>query len=173
MKILKSLGGVLVLAALVLALMVVKTFRDNKWPGDPGEAARELAHRTAFISPGSLSFPGTDVHLLKLENPAPDSLSASWPSENVTLVTLADRQFIKRLTAESKKWVLLADDPAMAVNSWVMLRQAGVKNIFILLRTSFGGEELKYKFRPDTTFRPEPAAGEIISRLENPEFLPG
>lgn len=154
MRNMKKLGGVLVLAGVVLVLMVVKTLKDHRWPGDPGEAARALALRTAYVQPSDLSFLGGETGILKLEAPAPDSLTASYPLQEVTLATLADGAFAGTLASGERKWVIVADDPATAVTGWVVLHQQGVRGVFILERS--GGEPLKYQFRPDTTIRPEP-----------------
>ncbi len=154
MRNMKKLGWVLVLAGVVLVLMVLKTLKDHRWPGDTGEAARALALRTAYVQPSDFSSLGGETGILKLEAPAPDSLTASCPVQEVTLATLADRAFAGTLASGERKWVIVAGDPATAVTGWVVLHQQGVRGVFIL--EGSGGEPLKYQFRPDTTIRPEP-----------------
>lgn len=154
----KRLRGVLIIAVLILVLMVVKRSCESRWPGDAGEAARALALRTAFIKPGDLLSLGGEIHLLMLEGAGPDSLTASFPSELVTLEGLAGEASGEKFSAEGKKWVLVAPHQATAVQGWVILQEAGVREVYILGPYPPGGEVLKYQFRPDTTVRPEPEA---------------
>lgn len=154
MKNLKSLAGVLVVAAVVLTLMIVRNSRSRTWPGDAREAAAMIARRVPFLPAGSVDLSTGDIVLLQLGDVVPDPLTASSPAERVTLPGLADPALVERLMAGDQKWVIDAADPALAVKGWVMLYQAGVKNLYILERGD--GEVLKQRFRPDTTARPEP-----------------
>lgn len=155
MKYLKSLAGVLGVAAVILTLMIVRNSRSRTWPGDAGEAAAMIANRVPFLPAGSLDPSTGDFTLLQLGDMVPDPLTASFPAERVTFPGLADPALVERLMAGNRKWVIDAVDPALAVKGWVMLHQAGVKNLYILERDN--GEVLKQRFRPDTTVRPEPA----------------
>ncbi len=154
MKYLKSLAGILVVASVVLTLMIVRNSRSRTWPGDAGEAAAMIARRVPFLPAGSVDAANGDIVLLQLGDVIPDSLTAAFPAERVTLPGLADPVLAERLMAGNQKWVIDAADPALAVKGWVILTQAGVKNLYILERGD--GEVLKQRFLPDTTVGPEP-----------------
>jgi rhodanese-related sulfurtransferase len=74
---------------------------------------------------------------------------------NIPAKDLLVREHRIFLEKNSNGIILFSNDYAMLVRTWSLLSQMGYKNVFITGTGIETDEVMKYKFRPDTTIRPE------------------
>jgi hypothetical protein len=65
-----------------------------------------------------------------------------------------DESTLRTLKVAEKKILLVSNDNSKAEKAWVILKQLGIKNVFVL-SSEDNPEELKYEFKPDTNAKLE------------------
>jgi len=78
-------------------------------------------------------------------------------AENLLTVTpdsILKKEIISRIKKFNGSIAISSPDISISSGIWMLLSQMGINNLFILTNDA-PGEELKYKFRPDSSARPE------------------
>ncbi|HPT30594.1 MAG TPA: hypothetical protein PLW67_02085 [Prolixibacteraceae bacterium] len=161
----KTLGKykiVLLIAGIFLVLMIIRTAGTCSWKGKAGQTGEAIAAGTCYVDLNKLKSPGESSHLLRIGNSGPDSLLKllNLPETRLAFADLKPGKKLKELKSLGSRMVIVGTSREEGIKAWVILHQLGVKNLFILSLPDGYDEVLKYRFRPDSTFRPEPEAGE-------------
>lgn len=162
MEIIGKLKYVLLAAGILLALMVLKSSENHAWKGKKDQIAEKIITGNCFIRFADLERSTVPVTLLRLGNAEPDSLMipAAYPVWELTIQDLVSREILKKLKNSSGRYVIVSASRAGGIKAWALLDQLGVQNLYILMEQAGEDEILKYQFRPDPTFRPEPVTTE-------------
>jgi hypothetical protein len=155
MKMLKSFKYILLLSVIILIMMIIKVCENNSWSGDAGKAAETITLRTNFISMLELKKVVGAVTLISPGNSVSDSMLLSTRVMNVSWVEMMKKEFLRKIQQPDHKVVIVSGSQTDGVKAWVLLDQAGVKNLFVLREEGMNDELFKYQFLPDTTIRLE------------------
>jgi hypothetical protein len=68
--------------------------------------------------------------------------------------SILENKCLRKIRDHQGAVLLYSSSISLAARSWTLLSQMGIKNLYILTSDS-DNEAPKYKFRPDTTIRPE------------------
>jgi rhodanese-related sulfurtransferase len=144
---------IVILAVVLLLLLVI--FRLSGWnrfkksADDLVKSSSDISHIVLLNeNPGKL--PVVDIRSIEEFNTGHPEGAINIPSED-----LLDRKKRVYLDKNRKGIILFSDDNSMLVRTWSLLSQMGYKNIYISGSGIENDEVLKYKFRPDSTIRPE------------------
>jgi hypothetical protein len=151
MKRFKDFKYIMMISAIILVMMIIKVCHNNIWPGNAGKAAETIALRNHFISTVDLKKVTGPVTLIRPGNPVSDNNLSSFPVMNVTWEEMMKKEFLRKIKQPDQKYVIVSDSPAERVRAWVLLDQAGVKNLFVLSEEGMNNELFTYQFQPDTT----------------------
>jgi hypothetical protein len=155
MKMLKSFKYILLLSAIILVMMIIKVHKNNAWQGNAGKAAESTVLRTQFISMDELQKGGGPVTMIRPGNAVSDNRLSSFPVLDVSWEEILKKEFLRKLNQMNYKYVIVSGSRSDVMKAWVLLDQAGVKNLFVLSEEGMNDELFKYQFQPDTTLRLE------------------
>lgn len=138
------LGVLLVLVALVL----VRTFNPNLFKKNVNEALKTSTEIT--VSAQDLSELKESYHIVELD-------TENQRFQNSVVIPfnqLLEKENKEKLASLDGKILLYSNDISMSSKAWVILNQLEFEEVYVLSDEA-NPEELKYKFQPDTTIRPE------------------
>jgi len=149
MKYLKDIKIVLLLLAVALVLVIVKSNGKNRFKQDV-----QMAIETAIS--GNFSVPvnelkGNENQYLIVE--LNDSGETRFDNSlQIPFEKLLDESILKRLKKNENKILLVSEDILKAEKAWIILNQLGIENVFVLSNEK-NAEVFKYKFHPDNAAR--------------------
>ena len=145
--------SVAIIAVLFLLLLVI--FRLTGWNRFKNTAdelvkgSSDMSHLVLF-SDNTKNLPVVDIRSNQEFTSGHPKGAVNIPAKD--LLAREHRIFLKK---NSKGIILFSNDYAMLVRTWSLLSQMGYKNVFITGTGIETDEVMKYKFRPDSTIRPE------------------
>jgi rhodanese-related sulfurtransferase len=146
---------VAIIALFLLLLLVI--FRLAGWnrfkytADDLIKASSDMSH-FVLLSDNSKKLPVVDIRSMQEFTSGHPGGAINIPAKD--LLARKHRIFLKK---NSNGIILFSNDYAILVRTWSLLSQMGYKNVFIT-GTGIGTDEvMNYKFRPDSTIRPESA----------------
>jgi len=145
--------SVAIIAVLFLLLLVI--FRLTGWnrfkntPDELVKGSSDMSHLVLF-SDNTKNLPVVDIRSIQEFTSGHPKGAVNIPAKD--LLAREHRIFLKK---NSKGIILFSNDYAMLVRTWSLLSQMGYKNVFITGTGIETDEVMKYKFRPDSTIRPE------------------
>ncbi len=146
-----SLKIVLLVLAIILVLVIVKTVGKNGFKQDAKSAIEAVVSSNFMVSQNELENNKTQYLIIDLDE------SASSQFENSVKIPfdkLLAETTLQKLKDSEKKILLVSADNSALAKAWVILYQLNFKNVFVL-----SGEEnpevLKFEFQPDTSARLE------------------
>jgi len=152
MKWLRQYRAAFIAGSLVLLLVVIRLSGWNHFKKTAGDLQNETANQANIISLNNnqKKLPVIDVR-------SKEAYSAGHPDGaiNILMNNLLSRENRKFLNNNKSGIILFSDDYALLSRAWSLLSQMGYKNIFIAGAAIESDEVLKYKFRPDSTVKPE------------------
>lgn len=154
MKQIKSLGVVLIFIAIVLVLVVLRISNQNLFKTNASAAIEASENGANLISQVDLKSKPSEYLLVDLNLAENSGVSPVENSVKIPFKSLLDNENRKILKETDLKIVLFSTDISTSAKAWVILNQLNLKNVYIL-QPDKNEEVLKYKFRPDTTARPE------------------
>lgn len=146
MKKFKELKIVLVILLVVLVLVIVKTTGKNRFNYDAKDAIEAVAGNDILVSFNEFKATENQFSVVDL------SESASVQFENslkIPFEKLVEESNIQKLKEIQGKILLVSTDNSQTAKAWVILKQMGLKNVFVLANDE-NPEVLKYEFQPDT-----------------------
>jgi hypothetical protein len=162
MKTVVKFKYVLIIAGVLILLMVIRTVRTGAWKGDAGQAGETVESGSCFVDFAGLKGSGENIHLLRIGDSGSDSLfhALNLPQTRLAFTDLKPGTKLKELRSSGNRLVIVAASRQEGIKAWVILHQLGLNNLYILSHPNGNDEVLKYQFRPDSSFRPEPETGE-------------
>lgn len=148
---LSNLKIVLLVLAVVLVLVLVKTVGKNGFKLDAKTAIEAMNSNNFIISSKELE--NNKTHYL-IVNLGESGFPKFENSIKIPFEKLLDEKNLQKLKETENKILLISTDNSIAIKAWVILNQLNFKNIFILSNEE-NPEFLKYEFQPDTVSRLE------------------
>lgn len=147
----KSLKIVLMVLAVVLVLVIVKTVGKNGFKQDAKSAIEAVNSKNFIISVNDLEKNKSEYLIVEMDE------SGSQRFENslkISFEKLLDESNLQKLKDSDKKIILVSADISTVSKAWVILNQLDFENVFVLSEDE-NPEVLKYEFQPDTAARLE------------------
>lgn len=150
----KDLKIVLLILAVVLALVIAKTTGKNKFNGDVQETIGATLNKQFMVSEDDYNKSGSQFFVVEINPSGKDLNVDSGKFLKVQFENLTDGNTLKTLEQTDKKILLVSGDISVAMRAWIIVKQLGIENVFVLAEKD--AEVLKYEFQPDTVERLEP-----------------
>lgn len=154
MELIKRYIYVILIIAAVLALVIIRNTGTGHFRYDAKRRAQLSFNGSNIIIPGKLSTLKGDLLMINLaKNQKPETGSGikmlSVPPDSVLA-----KKYSKIIRSNNGPVILFSDDYSVSSKVWMILSQAGFRNIFIYASDP-DNEVLKREFRPDSLSRPE------------------
>lgn len=151
MEKMKSLKIVLLVLAVVLVLVIIKTVGKNGFKQDAKSTIEAVNSKNFMISVNDLEKNKSEYLIVEMDE------SGSQRFENslkISFEKLLDESNLQKLKDSDKKIILVSADISTVSKAWVILNQLDFENVFVLSEDE-NPEVLKYEFQPDTAARLE------------------
>lgn len=152
MELLKSFKVVIIVVLTILILVVIRSLSVNHFRNDAKKWVEpSLNHVNTVTVEHASALPGNNM-VIKLDKDA--ALGAGLRGERLIISpdSILDKKIIRRILKFNGNILLEAAEPGLSARIWMILRQMGCRNIYILTKDT-ENEVLKYKFRSDTLLR--------------------
>lgn len=135
----------------VLIMVIIRSFGPGFRPDAKKWAEMSFGGSEIISSEALESLPPGKL-LISLDEENTGSPGVLYPVR-ITPDSILSPRNLKLIRKNKGPIVLFANDISVSARIWMILRQMGIKDIFILAENDI--ESQKNKFRPDTLFRPE------------------
>jgi len=139
---------VVILVLPLLILVSISTFRTGRFRHDAARWASPSVDQTNLITLEQLNSFSPPLLVVRLDE-SPVDLNDAIDESIIPAERILEKQNQRRLRAFKGSIVLVAGDPALSARVWMLLKQMGYEDLYMLSDT-VNNEELKYKFQPDT-----------------------
>lgn len=148
MKQIKNITWILVPLAVLIVLVMVRTFNRNLFKRSAADAL--VAPTMNTVSENELQSVTDDYIVVEL-----DGESGKYENSiSVPYDRILDKTNRRQLEQIEGNIFLYSESIESAAQAWIIMNQLGFDNIFILSNEG-KPEAFKYKFQPDTTVGPE------------------
>jgi hypothetical protein len=132
MKFLQKNRLILIIVALVVALVLIRTFSSNSFRYDAVKWASSSADGSNLISADQLAGEGEKALLISLVSTA--EMPVQFKNLTVTIPPgeILDRENIRVIRKNKGPVVLISGDTSVSARVWMVLSETGIKNLYIL-----------------------------------------
>ena len=149
MELLKNFRVVIIIVLTILILVVIRTLGVNHFKSDAKKWVEpSLKHVNTLNIESAKALPGNNL-IVRLDKDEVLNTDLKGKQLIVSADSILDKKIIRRILKFDGNILLEADDPGLSARIWMILRQMGCRNIYILTKDT-DNEVLKYKFRPDS-----------------------
>ena len=149
MELLKNFKVVIIIVLTILILVVIRTLGVNHFKSDAKKWVEpSLKHVNTLNIESAKALPGNNL-IVRLDKDEVLNTDLKGKQLIVSADSILDKKIIRRILKFDGNILLEADDPGLSARIWMILRQMGCRNIYILTKDT-DNEVLKYKFRPDS-----------------------
>lgn len=165
MKYLKDFRIAIIFLVLLIVLVIARYLKRNYYELSVQEAYERSLKTDEFISYKEYKASDENFYLVDLRN---EEDYKELHIEDAVNIPFNDLLKEADLKDKNRKWLLYSDRVTKTVKAKIILNQKGYLNVYYLDFSDEPGdskfhdfnsisldEEFKYKFRPDTTIRPE------------------
>lgn len=143
----RKLSWIIAFLLLIVVLVLVRTFNPNLFKRNVNDALKVAQQNTVSVQ--ELGNMKVDYTIIEFDEDRHFNNSVS-----IAFKTLTEKENREKLESINGDILLYSKDISTSSKAWVILNQLGFDSVFILSEEE-NPEVLKYKFRPDTTIRPE------------------
>ena len=132
MKLLKRNWLILAILFLVVAMVLIRSFRQSSFRYDAVRWAAMSADGSNIISPDQIAPAGERVLLISLGNMS--EVPAQFKEQTVMISPgeILAKENQKLIRKNRGPVILSSDDPSVSARVWMVLSEMGIKNLFIL-----------------------------------------
>ena len=154
MEIIKQYKPIIVVVSTILILVILRSTGLNHFRPDAEKLAAPSVAKSNIITLEQMgSFPG-EILLINLGQERIPTVNFTGKTIHITADSVLTNNNLRMLHRHKGPILIYSADPEIVARIWMVLSQTGVRNIFILTGES-DNESFKYKFRPDSSIRPE------------------
>ena len=155
MNIINKYKSVIAVILAVLLLICIKIFYPGGFKNDSSRWAHPSISQSNLVAPGDLSkMPGKKL-IVDLDSKVSGLTGDIVEEIHILPDSVLNRKNLDRIKEHSGPVLLFSSDPALSSRIWMLIRQLGYENIYIL-SDNLDNELFKNELRPDTIARPEP-----------------
>jgi hypothetical protein len=145
---------IIAVALPLLLLLVIRTcskssfkYDAKKWAQPSFDFSNEIDETGIGILPG-------EKLIINLDNSGSRMAEKSISEVHIPPDSVLSHKYLKIIRDHKGPVLLSSVDPSLSARIWMVISQTGFRNLYILTGSN-DNEVFKYKFRPDTTARPE------------------
>jgi hypothetical protein len=153
-NILKKYGLIIAVVATAILLVILRSAGTDRFKQGAGKLAIPSINMSNIVTPESIKTLKGNILVIGLDDPKQNITELVNKEISIKPESLLLKENLSLIRKNKGPVLLLSADRSIAARVWMVLNQMGIENIFIFADTS-DDEVLKYKFRPDTTVRPE------------------
>jgi hypothetical protein len=149
MELLKNFKVVIIVVLTIVVLVVIRTLNVDHFKNDAKKWVEpSLNHVNTITLEHALALQGNNL-IVRLDKE--EGLNTGLKGEQLIIHadSILDKKIIRRILKYNGNILLESGDPGLSARIWMILRQMGCRNIYILTK-DIDNEVLKYKFRPDS-----------------------
>lgn len=153
MDILRKYKLVLVIVVPIIILVLIKTIIASQFKSDGKKWAMQSLSAYNTITPAKVESLHGDKLIINISG----NEGIKGILENISNIpadSIMNENYLKKISNYNGNVILCSNDLSVSARIWMALSQSGVKDLYIL-SSDPDNEVLKYKFRSDTTARPE------------------
>ena len=132
MKLLKRNWLILAILFLVVAMVLIRSFRQSSFRYDAVRWAAMSADGSNIISPDQIAPAGERVLLISLGNMS--EVPAQFKEQTVMISPgeILAKENLKLIRKNRGPVIISSDDPSVSARVWMVLSEMGIKNLFVL-----------------------------------------
>jgi hypothetical protein len=153
-NILKKYGLIIAVVATAILLVIMRLAGTDRFKQGAGKLATPSINMSNIVTPESIKSLKGHILVIGLDD---TKLNVAELVNNEVMIkpeSLLLKENLSLIRKNKGPVLILSTDRSIAARVWMVLNQMGVEKIFIFAE-NMDDEVLKYKFRPDTTARPE------------------
>ncbi|NQU86463.1 MAG: hypothetical protein HQ541_11940 [Mariniphaga sp.] len=148
----KKLIIVFLLIAVLVILAVLRLSNKNIFQNDASLVIESIENNSNIVSKTQLN---NEYLIINLDNNNSSINSQSVETIEIPFKKLLEKENQNLLIHSDLKIALYSEDVAVSAKAFTLLNQLGISKLFIVESGEYENEIFQYKFRPDTTIRPE------------------
>jgi hypothetical protein len=149
MELLKNFKTGIAVVLIVLVLVVIRATGINHFKNDARKwAGPSLTHSNIITSEQIGSLKGNNL-TINLDNKMIPGEEITGDLRNIPADSILKKNVIRSILRHNGPVLIYSAQPALSARIWMVLRQLGCREIYILTNES-GNELPKYKFQPDS-----------------------
>jgi hypothetical protein len=154
MELIRKYGVLVIIVLSAVVLVLIRQFGSNHFRVNAKKWAEpSVAQSNIIASDKYQSLPG-DKLVINLDKENFKNTGNKLNVLNVPADSILAKKYIRLIRKHKGTVLLFSSEPDISSRVWMVLSQMGIKQLYII--TSKKDDELiKYKFRPDSTSRPE------------------
>lgn len=154
MEIIKQYKVVIMVVLPLLILVIFRSAGTNHFKPDSEKWAEPSVMKSNIMTAEKLgSLPGEKL-LINLAEEKITINNFTGKTLNIPADSVLIKNNLRTFDKHNGPLLLYSSDPAVSARIWMVLRQMGINNIYILSGEN-DNEVFKYKFGPDTLIRPD------------------
>jgi hypothetical protein len=154
MNLIKKYKIVIAVILPVLILILIKSMGTNHFSSDAKRWAETSISRSNIISFEKAVAVEGDKLIINLDEGNKTIQDLGIETIDISDSLILDKDNLRIIKDHKGPVLLFSERTALSARIWMVISQMGCDNIFVLT-SNIDGEVFKYKFRPDTTVRPE------------------
>lgn len=132
MKFLKQYRLILIIPALVVALVLIRSLRHDNFRYDAVRWAVPSADKSNLISTDQLMHAGDQILLISLGSEAEIPGQVKERSVAVPPGSILEKENMRMIRRNKGPVILWSDNPSVSARVWMVLSEMGIKNLYIL-----------------------------------------
>jgi hypothetical protein len=149
MRIIKEYKIVLMVVVPILILVLLRTIESVHFKPDAKKWAEPSVSRSNIITSEQLSSLSGEKLIINLIDEANTEKYVSDYELSIRTDSILKKTYLKKIRNHNGPVLLFSSDPAVTARIWMILRQLGISQLFILTKDS-DNEVSKNQFRPDS-----------------------
>ena len=151
MNLLRNLRPVFAVVFVILILVIYRTAGHNRFKPDAAKWAGPSVTGSNIITPEKVASLSGEKIFIAIDGYNPFN---SPETKNIESVSILRGDNIKMMKSHNGPVIIMSSERSTSSKIWMILSQLGLEDLYILSESN-DDEVFKYKFRPDTTARPE------------------
>jgi hypothetical protein len=153
-NLLKKYWAIIAVVATAILLVILRSAGTDRFKQGAGKLATPSINMSNIVTAESIKTLKGNILVIRLDDTKLNLTELAIDEISIKPESILLKENLSIIRKNKGPVLLLSSDRSIAARVWMVLNQMGVENIFIFADTS-DDEVLKYKFRPDTTVRPE------------------
>jgi len=154
MELIRKYGVLVIIVLSAVVLVLIRQFGSNHFRVNAKKWAEpSVAQSNIIASDQYQSLPG-DKLVINLDKENFKNTGNKLNVINVPADSILAKKYIRLIRKHEGTVLLFSSEPDISSRVWMVLSQLGIKQLYIITAEK-DDELIKYKFRPDSTSRPE------------------
>lgn len=154
MELIKKYAYIILITLIITVLVIIRSTGTNHFRYDAKRRAEPSFSGFNIVTSDKISVLKGDILIVSLGNEQKPNIGIAGRVLSVPPDSILAKKYSKAIRSNSGPVILFSTDFSVSSKVWMILSQAGYKNLFIYSSDS-DDEALKKEIRPDSLTRPE------------------